>query len=249
MRNTGVYTEKITTGALLAALFAVTALLFKGFVIVPMITELRVVNAYPVVFGLLFGNVGAWACALGNLLGDIAGSTFSFASLGGFIANYAMAYVPYKVWSVLWRKEDEHRFVLRGLSSYGKFLFLCFLSSIVPAIIIPVFTDILGIVSFNILFVIIFFNDFIASALLGTFIYYMISKLKTGSFLALQAKIMDMDVVRGKKIMAVLLAVAVVFAFLLAVVFTVIYSKEFGQVQILTPMAILSLMMVILMKL
>lgn len=51
-------TEKLTFAALLTAVFAVTALLFKGFVIIPIpsITELRPVNAFPLIFGLLFGN-------------------------------------------------------------------------------------------------------------------------------------------------------------------------------------------------
>ena len=51
-------TEKLTVAALLTAVFAVTALLFKGFVIIPIpsITELRPVNAFPLIFGLLFSN-------------------------------------------------------------------------------------------------------------------------------------------------------------------------------------------------
>lgn len=51
-------TEKLTVAALLTAVFAVTALLFKGFVIItiPSITELRPVNAFPLIFGLLFSN-------------------------------------------------------------------------------------------------------------------------------------------------------------------------------------------------
>ncbi len=51
-------TEKLTFAALLTAVFAVTALLFKGFVIIPIpsITELRPVNAFPLIFGLLFSN-------------------------------------------------------------------------------------------------------------------------------------------------------------------------------------------------
>ena len=42
-------TEKLTVAALLTAVFAVTALLFKGFVIIP-------INAFPLIFGLLFSN-------------------------------------------------------------------------------------------------------------------------------------------------------------------------------------------------
>lgn len=40
-------TEKLAVTALLTALFAVTALAFKGFVIIPCITELRPVKALP----------------------------------------------------------------------------------------------------------------------------------------------------------------------------------------------------------
>ncbi len=58
-------TEKLTVTALLTAVFAVTALVFKGFVIIPIpsITELRPVNAFPLIFGLLFGKLGAVASA------------------------------------------------------------------------------------------------------------------------------------------------------------------------------------------
>ena len=61
-------TEKLTVAALLTAVFAVTALLFKGFVIIPIpsITELRPVNAFPLIFGLLFskGAVASAFCIL-----------------------------------------------------------------------------------------------------------------------------------------------------------------------------------------
>ena len=45
-------TEKLTVAALLTAVFAVTALLFKGFVIYlyHQVTELRPVNAFPLIF-------------------------------------------------------------------------------------------------------------------------------------------------------------------------------------------------------
>ena len=51
-------TEKLTVAALLTAVFAVTALLFKGFVIIriPSKSELRPVNAFPVIIGMLFWN-------------------------------------------------------------------------------------------------------------------------------------------------------------------------------------------------
>ena len=127
-------TEKLTVTALLAALFAVTALAFKGFVIIPSITELRPVNALPLIYGLLFGHLGAVASALGNLFGDAVGGTLTFASAGGMIGNFAMAYIPYKIWGALLCKADEDIFLLTGAKSYFWYFVLALLSAIPAAV-------------------------------------------------------------------------------------------------------------------
>lgn len=80
-------------------LFVGLAVPFKVMAIIPGVTELRPVNALPMVAGLLFGLPGALGCALGNLAADAFG-TFSKASLYGFAGNFIAAYLPYSLWQI-----------------------------------------------------------------------------------------------------------------------------------------------------
>ena len=72
---------------LCALVFIGMAVPFKVMVLIEGFTEVRPVNAVPVVVGLLLGPAGAWGCAIGNLIADLFG-TFSKASLLGFIGNF-----------------------------------------------------------------------------------------------------------------------------------------------------------------
>ena len=62
-------------------------------------TNLRPEHCLSVPAGLMLGPVGALACAFGNLIGDFF-SDFDSVRVFGFIANFIMAYLPYKVWRV-----------------------------------------------------------------------------------------------------------------------------------------------------
>jgi len=66
------YTQMIVLTALSAAIYAAVLIPFKGFVIIPSLTEVRPANVFPFVFGLLFGPAGAWGAAIGNLIGDFS---------------------------------------------------------------------------------------------------------------------------------------------------------------------------------
>lgn len=70
---------------------------FKVMVLVEGLTEIRPVNAIPIVAGLVCGPVGAAACGIGNVLADFAG-TLSSSSILGFVGNILAAYVPYRIW-------------------------------------------------------------------------------------------------------------------------------------------------------
>ena len=60
-------------------------------------SKLRPVNLISVPAGLLYGPVGAAACAFGNLLAD--GLTdFGLVGILGVLANFLAAYLPYKLW-------------------------------------------------------------------------------------------------------------------------------------------------------
>ena len=71
------HTQLVVLVALSAAIYAAVLIPFKGFPIVPGYIELRPANAFPVVFGLLFGPAGAWGSAIGNTIGDFVGGTLT----------------------------------------------------------------------------------------------------------------------------------------------------------------------------
>ena len=65
-------------------------------------SQIRPVNAIPSPVGLVFGPVGALACALGNLVGDLPQiGNYHATVLLGFIGNFLSAYIPYKVWRAI----------------------------------------------------------------------------------------------------------------------------------------------------
>jgi energy-coupling factor transport system substrate-specific component len=76
-------------GGLLAATAPIT--------IVPGFTWLRPANSLAPLFGMFFGIPGAVGVAIGNLLADILAGYFGVGSIGGFIGNFLIAYIPYKL--------------------------------------------------------------------------------------------------------------------------------------------------------
>ena len=69
-------------------------------------SEARPVNALPAVAGMLFGPVGAAACALGNVLGDFPSlSRYGLTLVLGLAGNFLVAYIPYKIWYAVTDKE------------------------------------------------------------------------------------------------------------------------------------------------
>ncbi len=101
----------------LVALTALTALLYVG-----SLYPFQALTAYsgyadfgrigigiPVSFSFLFGPAAAWGAAIGNVLRDIAQSKLDAASYFGFIGNFLVGYVPYKLWSILTTEKPDLR--------------------------------------------------------------------------------------------------------------------------------------------
>jgi len=80
------------SAAVYGALLAATAPL----VIFPGFTWLRPANSLAPLFGMFFGIPGCFGVALGNLIADIVGGFFGVGSIGGFVGNFLIAYLPYK---------------------------------------------------------------------------------------------------------------------------------------------------------
>ena len=83
-------------------------------------TNIRPENFIPVLAGLLFGPVGAAACAVGNFIAD---HFFDFGSTSwlGLVGNFLAAYIPYKIWYAF-SNEKPHTHTLKG--------FLLFVASV-----------------------------------------------------------------------------------------------------------------------
>ena len=158
-------TRMIILVAVCAAIYGAALIAFKTAVpFIPGITELRVANIFPMVFGLLFGPAGAWGTAIGNLLGDLFGGTLGPGSLAGFVGNFLLGYLPYAMWNKLLPLGESSRAWKAG-SWAGRinYFLIAFASSAACAVVIGTFVDTLGIVPYAVLTKIITLNNTLAS--------------------------------------------------------------------------------------
>jgi energy-coupling factor transport system substrate-specific component len=167
-------TRMIILVALSAAIYAAFLIVFKaGIPIIPGITEVRPANVFPPVFGLLFGPAGAWGSAIGNLIGDIFGGTFGIGSIFGFVGNFFLGYIPYKMWGWVFglTKGDASQTVYSGKKFSGKklaaFEIVSLVSSAACGIIIAWYLDLVGMIPFAFLSITITINNFAAACVLG----------------------------------------------------------------------------------
>src|SRR5215212_9985615 len=145
------HTQMVVLVALSAAIYAAVLIPFNGF---------------PIVFGLLFGPAGAWGAAIGNLIGDFFG-TLSLGSIGGFVGNFFLALLPYKMWSVFFRRDENMEENVDTGKKFGVFILLVLLASAVCSVIISWWADVVGIAPFALFFALILFNNAIMGGVLG----------------------------------------------------------------------------------
>jgi energy-coupling factor transport system substrate-specific component len=160
------HTQMVVLVALSAAIYAAVLIPFKGFPLVPGYIELRPANAFPIVFGLLFGPAGAWGAAIGNLIGDFFG-TLSLGSVGGFVGNFFLALLPYKMWSVFFRRDENMEENVDSPKKFGVYILVTILASTVCAAIIAWLIDLLGFFPYVEFFALIVFNNVIMGGVLG----------------------------------------------------------------------------------
>lgn len=167
-------TRMIILVALSAAIYAAFLIVFKGGIpIIPGITEVRPANVFPPVFSLLFGPAGAWGSAIGNFIGDLFGGTLGIGSIFGFVGNFFLGYIPYKMWgSVFGLTADD---ISQTTKSAGKFSgkkllafeIVALVASAACGIIIAWYLDLAGMVPFAFLAITITINNFAAACVLG----------------------------------------------------------------------------------
>src|ERR687893_2436882 len=164
------HTQLVVLVALSAAIYAAVLIPFKGFTIVPGYVEIRPANVFPVVFGLLFGPAGAWGAAIGNLIGDFFG-TLSPGSIGGFVGNFFLALLPYKMWGAYFRRGENIETSVDSGKKFGVYIAVVFLASVVCALIISWFVDLLGLVPFAAALILIVPNNALMGLVLGSILF------------------------------------------------------------------------------
>ncbi len=167
------HTKMVVLVALTAAVYAAILIPLKGIPLIPGITEVRPANVVPVVFSLLFGPAAAWGSAFGNLIGDFFG-TLGLGSLFGFIGNFFYGLVGYKLWGKMGPFSAARPLETRSGRQVLEFLLVAFLSSIACAAFISWGVDLFGLVPFGFLGPIITLNNFIAAAILGPFLLWLL---------------------------------------------------------------------------
>lgn len=158
-------TRMIILVAVCAAIYGAALIAFKTAIpIIPGITEIRIANIFPMVFGLLFGPAGAWGSGIGNLIGDIFGGTFGPGSIAGFIGNFLLGYLPGAMWTTFLPFADGSReWKLGSWRCWINYILIAFVSSASCAVVISIAVDALGIVPYTVLTKIITLNNTAAS--------------------------------------------------------------------------------------
>ncbi|MEZ0393774.1 MAG: QueT transporter family protein [Desulfurococcaceae archaeon] len=87
----------VSITALSAAVYGGALAATGGIPIIPGFTWVRPANALAPLFGMLFGVPGALGTSIGNFIADALTGYLSVGSIGGFIGNFVIAYVPYKL--------------------------------------------------------------------------------------------------------------------------------------------------------
>jgi len=171
-------TRMILLVALCAAVYAAVLIVFKaGIVLIPGITEVRPANLLPIVFSLLFGPAAAWGTAIGNLIGDFFG-TLGPGSFFGFIGNFFLGYVPYKVWGHLGPLSSGEEPRMRTWRQWLELIVISLISAAACAVIISWGVDLLGLVPFKILSTIITVNDTIGHIVGGILLLLVWDRVK-----------------------------------------------------------------------
>ncbi len=100
-----------------------------------------VVDAFPVLFGFMFGSSGAVGSAIGDLISHLLAGDFSLVTLASFAGTFALAYAPYKVWAVFLKKENENIFLVKKLGDVLAYVIVGIAGSVMKAVTVCVGKD------------------------------------------------------------------------------------------------------------
>lgn len=161
-------TRMVVLTAFSAALYAAVVIPFKGFVLIPGVSDLRPANALVPVLGFLFGPAGAWGCGIGCMTSDLFG-TLSPATLLGFIGNFAMAWVPYHLWMKTGavRPSDPEPYHITSFGKKANFFILAVLGAVACTLIIAWGMQLLGLLPFEVVGIVLLINNLLPITILS----------------------------------------------------------------------------------
>ena len=159
---------------------AITAALYAGLGIpsrmlmqfIPGFTDVRPAVVIPVVCSFLFGPAAAWGAGFGNLIADFFGGQFGVASAFGFLGNFLLGVIPYKVWRALHQTRSEEGQTPEARQPWTIHAILagalaCVAACAACGVMIAWGVHLLGLVPFPVLALPIAVNNIAFSALLG----------------------------------------------------------------------------------
>ena len=114
--------RKIGQFLFLVLIHMVLSLPFKVMIMIPGFTDIRPVTCVQPIFGLFYGQTGALAFAVGNLISDVLSDSLQWSCIAGFIANYLYVVMVYK----LWHRIRKKAFALREGRDFFRILSLSF---------------------------------------------------------------------------------------------------------------------------
>lgn len=159
-------TRMVILTALCAAIYAVARI--PAIPIIPSFTEIRPGAVFPLVFGLLFGPAGAWGAAIGNVIGDYFLAMLGIGSIFGFVGNFYLAFVMYKLWGATGLvPADDMTPAVNTWRKAAAFVVCSAVASAVCAVVIAGCLDMAGVLPFAFLAVTIAINNALCGLALG----------------------------------------------------------------------------------
>lgn len=167
----------VISGILFWALAAPFRALFN---LIPGVTEVRPANMLPVVLGLVWGPAGAWGIAIANACSDIFVShSPAVVWIPGFFINFFFSYLPYKLWYSLGCGKGECQPPKLGnVSQIIKYIYVCFLDSLVVTTFLGMLFEFLGFQEFSSSAFLLFFNNFDFAIVLGVPLILLMTNFK-----------------------------------------------------------------------
>ena len=130
-------------------------------------TEVRIVAALPMLFGISFGFFGVLGCAIANLIADIISGYDAIIFIPGFFVQIIYGYVPAIIWNKL-RRNDSNKFKLDKIYKNVQFMLIVIFDSLAAAFLVVSVIKLkydehyISLLSAN-----IFFNIFITMVIIG----------------------------------------------------------------------------------